>query len=282
MFTIVTPSYCMLDGLKRCAASIADQSGVTVQHVIQDSCSPGIESIQTHLETLRGLHAGYQPELHVEKDTGIYQAVNRGLRRARHDYLAYLNCDEQYLPDALERVARYFEENPNVEVVFGDTVFVNEAGELVHYQKTILPRPSIIQLSHLPAFTCSTFFRRSVFAHHEFREDLRAVSDAYWVLALLRSGVKMGLLNAPTSVFECRESNASKSPRAQEEKEDLRRHASAPVRLLSPIVRLAHKVEKALHGCYLPRRVDYWIYQDGASRSAHAAHAFGVTRRPAA
>ena len=34
----------------------------------------------------------------VEKDQGMYDAVNRGLRRATGEMLAYLNCDEQYLP----------------------------------------------------------------------------------------------------------------------------------------------------------------------------------------
>ena len=41
----------------------------------------------------------------IEKDGGMYDAVNRGYRRAQGDILAYLNCDEQYLPGALKTVA---------------------------------------------------------------------------------------------------------------------------------------------------------------------------------
>ena len=40
----------------------------------------------------------------IEKDSGMYDAVNRGFRRAQGDILAYINCDEQYLPGALQAV----------------------------------------------------------------------------------------------------------------------------------------------------------------------------------
>ena len=53
----------------------------------------------------------------IEKDSGMYDAVNRGYRRASGDILAYLNCDEQYLPGALKTVREFFETHPQVEVL---------------------------------------------------------------------------------------------------------------------------------------------------------------------
>jgi len=44
----------------------------------------------------------------IEKDSGMYDASNRGLRRARGEILAYINCDEQYLPGALHRFGPFF------------------------------------------------------------------------------------------------------------------------------------------------------------------------------
>ena len=44
----------------------------------------------------------------IEKDQGMYDAVNRGFRRSNGEVLAYLNCDEQYLPGALKAVGDYF------------------------------------------------------------------------------------------------------------------------------------------------------------------------------
>ena len=51
----------------------------------------------------------------VEKDAGkCTDAVNRGYRRASGDILAYLNCDEQYLPGALAAVREFFEAHPQM------------------------------------------------------------------------------------------------------------------------------------------------------------------------
>ena len=45
----------------------------------------------------------------------MYDAVNRGMRKARGEIIAYINCDEQYLPGALKAVEEFFARNPEVE-----------------------------------------------------------------------------------------------------------------------------------------------------------------------
>src|SRR5438445_797489 len=108
-FTIVTPSFRNSDWLKLCIASVADQ-GVDLEHIVQDSCSDDATKDWLPKET--------RVKAFIEKDTGMYDAVNRGFRRAGGDILAYLNCDEQYLPGALKRVGDFFATHPEVEVVF--------------------------------------------------------------------------------------------------------------------------------------------------------------------
>ena len=169
-FSIVTPSYQMTDWLRLCAASVADQHGVEIEHLIQDGCSDDIQEITPWLNQLQSQHSNYDPELRVEEDSGMYQALNRGFARASHDLCAYLNCDEQYLPGALSRVARYFADHPDVDVVFGDVVVIDTEGECLCYRKMIRPRKEVIYISHLPTLTCATFFRREVIESIAFQE----------------------------------------------------------------------------------------------------------------
>ncbi len=255
----------MLEGLKLCAASIADQDSVRVQHIIQDNCTPGIDFVADELRGLATRQPDYRPEVHIEIDNGIYQAVNRGFDQAQHEFLAYLNCDEQYLPGALDQVARFFQRHPKVDVVFGDLVFIKPDGSPLYYQKTILPRSPIIRVSHLPAFTCATFFRRRVFDETPFREDLRAVADAFWILELLHKRTPMALLKRPTSTFTCSDKNFSATGQALEEKLWLRDTAPWWQRRFPHAVELAHKLEKAWHGCYTYRPFPYSIYLPGQS-----------------
>src|SRR5947207_598397 len=117
--SVVTPSFNNSDWLKLCIASVADQ-GIDVEHIIQDSCSnDGTQDWLPHDKRVKA---------YIEKDSGMYDAVNRGLRRATGDVLAYLNCDEQYLPGALQSVIRYFKSHPDTDVVFGDCVITDETG----------------------------------------------------------------------------------------------------------------------------------------------------------
>ena len=113
-FSIITPSFRQLDWLKLCAASIADQAGVRVEHLVQDAGS-GETMLAWAAEWKRKCETEdgrFSFQLAMEKDDGMYDAVNRGLRRASGELLAYLNCDEQYLPGALATVADYFAKNP--------------------------------------------------------------------------------------------------------------------------------------------------------------------------
>src|SRR5271155_3382250 len=102
-FSVVTPSFRQSQWLKLCVASVADQ-GVEVEHIVQDACSDD--------GTLDWLLTDPRVKAFSEKDAGMYDAVNRGLRRASGQILSYLNCDEQYLPGALQAVGDYFERHP--------------------------------------------------------------------------------------------------------------------------------------------------------------------------
>src|SRR6266704_4923256 len=107
-FSIITPSFRSSGWLKLCLASVADQR-VAVEHIVQDAGSDD--------GTLDWLLRDKRAKVFVEKDQGMYDAINRGLRRASGDILAYLNCDEQYLPGALAAVGKFFEQHSNVDVL---------------------------------------------------------------------------------------------------------------------------------------------------------------------
>src|SRR6267378_1605118 len=108
LFSIITPSYRNSEWLRLCLASVADQA-VELEHIVQDAGSDD--------GTLNWLCADRRVKAFVEADRGMYDAVNRGLRRARGEILAYLNCDEQYLPGALKGVWQFFQDHPEVEML---------------------------------------------------------------------------------------------------------------------------------------------------------------------
>lgn len=254
-FSIITPSFRSSEWLKLCIASVADQAGVDVEHIIQDSCSDD--------GTGDWLPRDPRVKAFIEKDSGMYDAVNRGLRRASGDICAYLNCDEQYLPGALAEVLDYFRSHSDVEVVFSHAVVVDGSGFPICCRKALLPQRAHSMVSHnLAILTCGTFFRRSIFErrHIWFPESNRVVGDAVWVLQLLESSVQMGVLDRVTSTFTETGSNLALSPAAKCEQDSLFKQAPRWAQVLHRAVIWHYRARKFFSGAYSQKPIGYQIY----------------------
>lgn len=226
---------------------------MTFEHIVQDA-GTGPE--------LKAWAAGQSfLKLYVEKDAGMYDAVNRGLQRATGPIVAYLNCDEQYLPGALRKVLSYFSVHPEIEVVFGDAILIDADGTPLSYRRTTLPSLAHLRLADLNTLTCATFFRRRlVSAGHLFPTHLKIAGDQYWTFKLLKAGVKMGVLREPLSVFAFTGSNLSHSRRARAEKFGWLPKDEKPNRWLTPLIVSWHRFRKLLGGAYRLRNVTVEIY----------------------
>jgi len=252
-FSVITPSYQNSSWLKLCVASVADQA-VPVEHIVQDAGSTD--------GTLDWLLADPRVKAFVEKDRGMYDAINRGLARAQGDILSYLNCDEQYLPGALADVAEFFDAHPELEVLFCDFIVVNPQGEYLFHRKVQTPLKNHLRISHLPAYSCGMFFRRRLI--HEtpvlFNPELRAVGDGDWVLRLLERATRMGVLRRFTSVFTMGDDNLGLSETALREAREM--HARAPgwVRALKPVWILQHRLRRIAGGIYRQPPFSFSLY----------------------
>jgi glycosyltransferase involved in cell wall biosynthesis len=256
-FSIVTPSFNPSPWLPLCIASIADQ-GVDVEHIVQDARSTD--------GTLDWLRQDPRVKAFVERDNGMYDGVNRGLRRTQGEILAYLNCDEQYLPGCLQTVDTFFREHPEIEVLFGDFVVVNADLHYLFHRKVQVPLKYHTWVSHLPVATCATFFRRTILDKHGlfFDARLRDVGDAEWVVRLLKRRIRMAALGKFTSVFTMTGENMSAKPNAIREKRELQ--ASAPLlpRTLTPLLVMHHRLRRLAGGIYFQRPFSYSVYTPGS------------------
>ena len=251
--SIVTPSYRRSAWLRLCIASVADQGGA-VEHIVQDS--------QSDDGTLDWLPRDPRVKVFVEKDQGMYDGINRGLRRAGGDVLAYLNCDEQYLPGALAAVADFFDQHPEVDVLFGDVVMVGAEGQYLYHRKMQTPLKYHTWTCHLSTLSCAMFFRRRVVFDYGMLFDprLRDVGDGEWMVRLLRRGVRMAALGQFTSAFAYTGSNMSVGPNARREAREMRQSAPAWARLLRPAFIAQHRLRRWAGGMYRQEPFAYEIY----------------------
>ena len=193
-FSIVTPSFRNSDWLKLCIASVADQQGVQFEHLVQDAGSDD--------GTLDWLPHDSRVKAFVERDAGMYDAVNRGWKRCTGDVLAYLNCDEQYLPGALQAIEEFFNTHPEVDVALPDVVVVRKDGSYLCHRYSMVPQRQLLWL-RFSVTTSSLFIRRRVIERYDlwFDTQWRALGDFHWVRAAVDRGVRFAEVRFFASVF---------------------------------------------------------------------------------
>jgi hypothetical protein len=120
--SIVTPN---LDGgefLEQTLRSVLDQRYLHLEYIVQDG-----GSTDGSLEVL-GRYAARLDHLACERDRGRTHAVNLGFEKSRGEIMAWLSSDDILLPGALDLVGRYFAGHPEVEVVYGHRILIDEQG----------------------------------------------------------------------------------------------------------------------------------------------------------
>ncbi|MEI6535340.1 MAG: glycosyltransferase [Verrucomicrobiaceae bacterium] len=249
-FSVITPSFQNSEWLRLCVASVADQQGVAFEHIVQDAGSTD--------GTLDWLPSDARVKAFVEKDAGMYDGINRGLGRASGEILAYLNCDEQYLPHALARVHRLFSTHPHIEVLFTDALLLDRACNPISYRRVVLPSSRHIRLRHLNTLSCATFFRRSVIEKgHFFNPQWKAIGDAIWVDGLLQARIPMACLREQCSAYAFTGSNLGQTASSRKE-----HHRWQPSRhfIFEAAILVIHRLRKALAGAYMHRTVNADLY----------------------
>ena len=112
--SIITPTFNSEKYLERCIKSIQSQDYNNIEHIIIDGDST---------DETRNIIKKYQNNKTIlisEKDDGIWDAMNKGLKIASGDIVCFLNSDDYYYPNAIKTVVKYFNNN-DIDFLFGTT-----------------------------------------------------------------------------------------------------------------------------------------------------------------
>lgn len=121
--SIVTPSYNQVQFIERTMHSVLSQTGdFDLEYIIVDGMST-----DGSVAIIQRLAEQDQRMIWIsEPDQGQSDAINKGLRLATGDVVAYLNSDDIYYPGALQHVANTFG-NPAVQWAYGKCRVINAA-----------------------------------------------------------------------------------------------------------------------------------------------------------
>lgn len=265
-FSIVTPSLNQRPWLKLAVASVADQN-IQLEHIIQDAGST--DGTQEWLQS-----AGLPIRAFVERDSGMYDAVNRGFRRASGEFLAYINCDEQYLPGALMAVRDFFRQHPDVDVVLADAIWTDAQGNYLCHRCALTPVDPLMWIS-FPLLTCALFMRRSAVerAGIHFDTQWRDVGDFFFMLEMVKRKLRIAVLPQFTSVFTWTGDNMSQKPNAMRETQLKMQMSPTWVRWLRYFIIAHNRLRLAARGAFFKKPFAYSIYTPASPNHREIRHA---------
>lgn len=197
----IVPIYNREAYLAEAIASILNQSmPPTEVIVIDDGSSDGGGEIAKSFPAVR---------YHYQTNQGVGAARNQGVRLATGDFFAFLDSDDLWSLDKLERQLAFFASNPNLDAVFGQVrqFFSPDLDEVIK-QKTQIPL-EVIPGYHVGAMLIR---REAFFRVGWFETELKQGEFVSWYLRSLEAGLQIAML--PEIVMERRihQTNQGRNP----------------------------------------------------------------------
>ena len=134
--TVITSVYNGEDTIKRTIESVLTQDVKPYEYLIIDGLSSDrtlkiAESYRAAFE-----NAGIIYSIVSEKDSGIYDAFNKGVLLAKGEYIAFLNADDWYTPTALKTVQKTYAEAP-FDFAYGTIQYMGAKGAILKKKSQI-------------------------------------------------------------------------------------------------------------------------------------------------
>ena len=183
--SIITVVYNAEDTISKCIESVVGQKYKNIEYIIIDGASTDstIEIITKYQHSITSFIS--------EKDNGIYDAMNKGIKLATGEIVGMLNADDM-LADrtVITEVAAAFEKN-DAEIVYGDLEFINNQDKVVRKWSAGQYKQGKFNWGWMPPHP--TFYcKRTVFNKFGFyRLDFGSAADYELMLRFMHlNGVK--------------------------------------------------------------------------------------------
>lgn len=160
--SVVTPSYNSAKFILEAIESVRQQNYPSIEHIIMDGASTdGTQEILRQYPDLIWVS---------EPDRGQSHALNKNFRRAQGEIIGWLNADDSYNPEAVRVVVNFFQQHPDVDVVYSDCQFIDENGNKIRHSKS--------QLFDLESFLLNNYIKQpTVFMRKRVLDTVGGVDE---------------------------------------------------------------------------------------------------------
>lgn len=206
--SIVTISYNQAPFLEQAIRSVVGQDHRELEYIVVD---PG------STDGSRDIIERYRPDISsvvYKPDHGPADGLNKGFSLATGEVFGFINADDVLLPGALRKVADYFGENPEMDIVCGCGFVIDESGRATARKTPTRLSKRLYAYGAVTFFQQGVFFRKSAYrATQGFNPENRSCWDGELVLDMLINGGRAGILHQDLGAFRIHGASISGSGR---------------------------------------------------------------------
>jgi len=167
--SIITVNLNNLDGLKETVGSVINQDYKDVEYIIIDG-----DSTDGSKEFIEENKEKFQYTV-IEKDKGVYDAMNKGIKVASGEYLFFLNSGDTFYSNTT--LSTFFANKPTEDIVYGNAciVYLNKARKIKKHQQEINLLTSLTEtITHQ-----AMFLKKELFKDNLYNVEYKLISD--WI-----------------------------------------------------------------------------------------------------
>ena len=198
-FTIVTCTFNAEHELQRTLDSVFHQSYADVEHLILDGLSHdrSVEMAQTYKQRSDEARIGHEVVVCSERDSGLYDAMNKGIARATGDYIVFLNAGDTFPSEAtLEHIAHSIGDGEALPgVIYGDTDIVNDEGRFLRHRRLQPPAKLTWRSFRNGMLVChQAFYALTTLAKdNPYNLNYRFSADVDWCIRVMKEAERRHL-----------------------------------------------------------------------------------------
>ncbi len=192
-FSIVTITWNAAHCVQKTLDSVAAQTYNCLEHLIIDGVST--DETLPMVERYRQ-QSSYPVFISSEPDTGIYDAMNKGLARAAGDYVIFMNAGDCFhSEDILRQIVEQLDENNLPAVIYGNTDIVDDTGRYLGKRHLSAPEHLTWRSFQKGMLVCHQAFyaRTDIAKANRYDESLKLSGDVDWCIRVMKEAEEKGL-----------------------------------------------------------------------------------------
>ena len=205
--SVITPSFNQGVFLERTIKSVLDQNYPNLQYLIIDggSTDDSVNIIKKYESSLFYWVS--------ERDRGQADAINKGLRRATGEWVAWQNSDDIYYPGVFHQIAKTAELHPEVDLIIGNLLLIDATDHPLRDLHYVRPTYNSLVAEGMVLANQAAFWRRSLHDRIGYLDDQMDYSFDYeWFLRVLK-GRKAVHVNQTWGGFRVHEMAKTNNPK---------------------------------------------------------------------